>query len=382
MKIKSFKFDNDKENWHLKETFFDDVNLLVGVSGVGKTKILQALDLVRDVARDNNYQLDGINWIIRLTHLRREYHWELKSALMEKSLFQSKASAEIIYERLIQIENNKPIELLVRSKDESSFRGEKLHKLKKTESAITLLSEEEDIVPIYQAFNRFIYETPHYPLVFRNNANAVGLKELTGFQQNVMPPKQDLQTFFGNILPVDMATVIKGYFLQKFFPNYFDEMKEYYFEIFPKVNDIKIDMTEKSEGYIFSYAIKESMDSWVLQPNISSGMIRTLANLIELSTAPPDSIIVIDEFENSLGINCMPALTDFILDKSNELQLILTSHHPYIIHNIPWENWQIVSRKDSEVKVTKATDIPELNTASSLDKFTQLVNLAEYENLR
>lgn len=97
----------------------------MGVSGVGKTKILQALDLVRDVARDNNYRLDGINWIIRLTHLGREYHWELKSALMKKSLFQSKASAEIIYERLIQIENNKSIELLVRSKDKSSLRGKK-----------------------------------------------------------------------------------------------------------------------------------------------------------------------------------------------------------------------------------------------------------------
>ena len=54
-------------------------------------------------------------------------------------------------------------------------------------------------------------------------------------------------------------------------------------------------------------------------------------------------------------------------------------HHPYIIHNIPWENWQIVSRNGSDVKVTKATHIPELDTASSLDKFTQLVNLPEYE---
>lgn len=150
-------------------------------------------------------------------------------------------------------------------------------------------------------------------------------------------------------------------------------------EIFPKVDDIKIDMAEKSGGYIFSYAIKENTDNWILPPKISSGMLRTLAHLIEISTAPAGSVIVIDEFENSLGINCMPELTDFILDKSNELQFILTSHHPYIIHNIPWENWQIVSRNGSDVKVTKATHIPELETASSLDKFTQLVNLSEYD---
>ncbi len=64
MKIKSFRFDDHKENWHLKETFFDDFNLLVGVSGVGKTKILQALNLVCDVATDNNYsQVGWATWL-------------------------------------------------------------------------------------------------------------------------------------------------------------------------------------------------------------------------------------------------------------------------------------------------------------------------------
>ncbi|EDN68725.1 hypothetical protein BGP_3006 [Beggiatoa sp. PS] len=187
------------------------------------------------------------------------------------------------------------------------------------------------------------------------------------------------QTFFENLLPIEMPTVVKGYFLQKFFPDEFNEIKESYLEIFPKVNDLKIDMIEKSGGYLFSYAIKENADNWILQPQISSGMLRTLAHLIEVATAPTGSVMVIDEFENSLGINCMPDITDFILDKSNDIQFILTSHHPYIIHNIPWEKWQIVSRHDHNVKVTKATDIPTLDTASSLDKFTQLVNLPEYE---
>lgn len=76
----------------------------------------------------------------------------------------------------------------------------------------------------------------------------------------------------------------------------------------------------------------------------------------------------------------MPELTDFILDKSPSLQFILTSHHPYIINNIPWKTWQVVSRYNNKIRVRKATDIPELDTASSLDKFTQLVNLLEYQD--
>ncbi|MDM8563421.1 hypothetical protein QUF54_08720 [Candidatus Marithioploca araucensis] len=100
MKIKSFRFDDHKENWPLKETLFDDFNLLVGVSGVGKTKILQALNLVCDVATDNNYRLDGIDWKISFTHLEQEYEWELKSALMDEDVLQESKSSEILYERL------------------------------------------------------------------------------------------------------------------------------------------------------------------------------------------------------------------------------------------------------------------------------------------
>jgi len=377
MKINSFKFDDHKENWHLQKTGFENFNLLVGVSGVGKTKILQALDLIRDVARDKDYQLDGVEWIIRFTHLGQEYEWELKSALSddEKTLFrQQQQTAEILYEKITRIENDKPIELLVRNQNESTLHGEKLHKLKKTESAITLLSEEEDIAPIYKAFERFINETPQYAIIPPDR--AIPLKEVTIQQEKFTLTRQ---TFFENILPIDTPTVIKGHFLQKFFPDEFHEIKESYLEIFPKVNDLKIDMIEKSGGYLFSYAIKENADNWILQPQISSGMLRTLAHLIEVATAPIGSVMVIDEFENSLGINCMSEITDFILEQSNDIQFILTSHHPYIIHNIPWQNWQIVSRQDHEVKVTKATEIPALDTASSLDKFTQLVNLPEYE---
>jgi len=59
----------------------------------------------------------------------------------------------------------------------------------------------------------------------------------------------------------------------------------------------------------------------------------------------------------------------------------LLSHHPYIINNIPWDTWQIVSKSGNKVRVRKSLNIPELNTASSLDKFTQLVNLLDGEEV-
>lgn len=248
MKIKSFRFDDHKENWHLKETFFNDLNLLVGVSGVGKTKILQALDFVRNVAGDNDYWLDGIEWTIIFTHSEQEYEWELKSALIdeEKSVF--KPPSEIFYERLTVIENNNPTKLLIRTENESSLNGKKLHKLKKTESAITLLSEEDDIYPVYEAFTRFLFnETPQHV--------GVGISKVP--EKVTMEPGKTLQAFFENTL-IETSAVFKAYFLQKFFPVEFEEIKQYYFDIFPKVEDIKVEVTtKKSGGYLFSFAIKE-----------------------------------------------------------------------------------------------------------------------------
>ena len=46
---------------------------------------------------------------------------------------------------------------------------------------------------------------------------------------------------------------------------------------------------------------------------------------------PDGSVILIDEFENSLGVNCLDEITEDVVKESRRLQFILTSHHPYII---------------------------------------------------
>jgi len=43
MRIKRFSYENKATGWKLEPMEFGDFNLLVGVSGVGKSKILDAL---------------------------------------------------------------------------------------------------------------------------------------------------------------------------------------------------------------------------------------------------------------------------------------------------------------------------------------------------
>ncbi|MCK5719131.1 MAG: ATP-binding protein [Thiomargarita sp.] len=389
MQIKSLSFHNNKTNWHLEKVSFDVLNLLVGISGVGKTKILEALGLIKKVATSKEYELDGIEWKICFCHKDQEYIWELKS---EKSgsvsdnssdnslikLLGEKENTKIIFEKITNITKEEVI--VKRSNELFEWSGTKVvPKLKRTESVITLLSEEENISPINQAFKNFIkLEANEYKsLGITNNSGLV--VDLDKIKLKDEEKKQiHFQEFKKQFVRHPM--LVRAFFLQKFYQKQFKELKEKFIDIFPFVEDIAIrNVRIMNETHLF-FEIKEySLRDWIYQDKISSGMFRTLAYLIEISLAPEGSVILIDEFENGLGINCMPGTADFILDREIESQFILTSHHPYIIHNIPWENWQIVTRQGNKVKVTRATDIHELDTASSLDKFTQLINLAEYE---
>lgn len=377
MKIQSFKFSNHKENWHIEEVKFEDLNLLVGGSGVGKTRILKALDLICDVAIGRNRNLDDLEWSINFSHLGQNYRWELKSSSIknEEILLNVNESeqTEIVYEKLVRYDDDSEIEILLRSGLDSKFNNEKLPKLKRTESAITLLSEEDLIIPVRQAFKQLIFNfETRQKWMIGLGYDPAKMELLDEIKLNAY----DFQEYFAGDPPV-----LKAFCLQKFFPHLFNEIKEYYIDIFPELKDVRVSSKRDSDGdFLLFFEIQENgLEDWIPQQRISSGMFRTLICLIEVITAPEESVILIDEFENSLGINCMAELTDFILDKSSDIQFILTSHHPYIINNIPWKTWQIVSKSGNKVKVRKASDIPALDTASSLDKFTQLINLLDSE---
>ncbi|NUN65993.1 AAA family ATPase [Pseudanabaena biceps] len=388
MKINSFNFRNNSQNWHLENTYFDNLNLLVGASGVGKTRILKALYLICNVAQGEVQMLEDVEWSIDFSHLGQKYRWELKALNPTETTFSSEQNqSEIVDEKLIQFaEDNEAIEILHRTKTESKLNQGHIPKLKRTESAITLLAEEQSIAPIADAFKRFIFNE-----TLQNVEISVGLDpsslilspslntQLKSINTDQNAYTKSLEIF--KETSINFATILKAYYLKKYFPQIFDEIKEAYIEIFPSVKDIRVTVNKQSDkNYNLLLEIQEhGSENWIPQYRISSGMYVTLTYLIEITSAPEGSVFVVDEFENSLGINCMPQLTDCILDKSPNLQFILTSHHPYIINNIPWKTWQLVSRTNGTIRTRKAVEIPELNTASSLDKFTQLINLLEHE---
>jgi hypothetical protein len=157
MKIKNFSFSSNNQNWHIEEVYFDDLNYWWVLLVWEKTRILRVLDLICDVAKGKQRKLDDVGWSINFSHLGKDYKWELKTSNSIDEAFSSEpGQAEILYENLIEFKDNYEIEILRRNSTESKFNNNKLPKLKRTESAITLLAEEDSIAPVAEAFKRFI----------------------------------------------------------------------------------------------------------------------------------------------------------------------------------------------------------------------------------
>jgi predicted ATPase len=95
-------------------------------------------------------------------------------------------------------------------------------------------------------------------------------------------------------------------------------------EIFPQVEDFRIGMSDTKMEWedvlrcIFSLDLKETgVDRWITQSNISMGMLKTLAHILEIHLLAEGSILLIDEFENSLGANCIDVITELFNDRKD-----------------------------------------------------------------
>ena len=107
------------------------------------------------------------------------------------------------------------------------------------------------------------------------------------------------------------------------------------------------------------------------------GMLKTIYYIVELYTMSEDSLVLIDEFENGLGVNCIDLLSDLLLYGRTDLQFIITSHHPKIINGIEKSKWKIIDRDCSTVKNSNSDDYGIGNSLH--DAYFNLINRWEYE---
>jgi predicted ATPase len=362
MYIKSLSYEDQSTDWKLEKIEFKPLTLLVGVSGVGKTRILKALLNLKEISLGNS--ITGLKWEIEFkTSAGHDCKWS--GAFKSLGLLSSgREHFKHIDNERLHIDNELVIE---RDSVDIVFNGKQTVKLSQQESVISLLKEEPQIKDINENFKEIIFHD-----------NAGSSPKAGDFVNEKMESKLDRYKNLNTIRNSNENLTTKLYLLYKNQEGLFKKIVDDFIDIFRYVEDMKVDtfsFDDVSE-YVFIEIKEKNVSRWISGHQMSSGMLRTLMQIAELHLCADDSVILIDEFENSLGINCIDDLTSSIVSSERNLQFIVTSHHPYIINKIDTAHWKLVTRNGG---VVTATDAESFGISKSKHQaFTQLINLDAY----
>jgi len=380
MKIISLRLKNNFWDWDLDEIkFSSNLTLLVGVSGAGKTQILRAIIDLRCIA--NGIAINGFEWEIRFSTVNGiEFIWkggfdtveenELSFEDDEKEKEDEREKSSLIYERLT---SNNDV-LIERNKKEIWYKDREMPKLSSHQSMIYILREESEIKEAFDALNKIEYRATI------NNWHLINSKQSLHWLKNKYKT-------LDSIVNSDEDIRTKLYLTYENKLDIYEKIKSRFIDIFPQIGDIKVepfttDIFPKAiaEKFQPGISIKEkSVPKWISENRMSSGMLCTIIHIAEIFLANEGSVILIDEFENSLGINCIDILTDDLIHENKTLQFIATSHHPYIINNIPYEYWKIVTRQGGHIRIGNASNYH--LGKSKQDAFIQLTKILEKQSL-
>lgn len=366
--IKSFEFSS--QNWHLLPSKFGTFNLIVGLSGVGKTRTLKALQQVASCATNNPIIAESCSWKLEVESNKKQWSWtatiETEPAEYLDKVFNKTNEVIFVNEKIICNGT-----IIAERNGDIRFKNTKIPNLKKSESLISLLQEEQELGELY--------------LLLKNTIRSYHGHRLVRYQPKQLDTISKSCNDIQSLQKEEISLLSKAYLLQENFNERYATAVEEFIEIFPTVRSVKVGtpselnntVRDREEPIIFGLK-EEGVEGVIFSSEWSSGMYLTWLHILELQLYPENSTLLIDEYENGLGVNCLPELTRILVSHSDRIQIILTSHHPYVISNIDIKSWKIMQRKGNTVSLRAATDFPRLVGLSRQDAFTQLVSMPEY----
>jgi hypothetical protein len=379
VRINSLQYIDNTIDWWLSETAFSDLTLLVGVSGVGKTMILDTIWRLKEIANGKSYS--GVSWEVSFTvRDGRAYKWSGRYAELSKPRrtgWHSNAAtdkqgeeSDLGSEELTLVgQDGAQDKIIERGPWGTTLSGNPTPRVPSSESALRFFREEETVKPASEAFRQVIRSEPFLDPKRDDGMSAYEFDLL--WKDGVS---------FEDLMRPELRTMEKAALAYRHHPAKFNEIKKRFFDVFDQVEDLAFDVPPTAAASTYEYPVlkirERGVKNWIWHGDISSGMLKTFIHISEMFLWPKGTVVLIDEFENSLGINCIETLTEQI-QEDRGLQFIVTSHHPYIINNISPRHWKLVTRKANAVSARDVTDL-RINPSSRQKAFLQLINLEEY----
>ncbi|MFS2137354.1 AAA family ATPase [Duganella sp. Dugasp56] len=364
MKIISYQYSEHLYSYN--SLSFKRLNLFVGASGSGKTRLLNTIFNLASHIIQGTCGTSG-RWDVLFEHAGKKYRFIFSNLcdVDHPTGFISEESLELIDGSTIE-------KIFFRDEISTVFKGAVMPKVTKISSVISVFREDPVMSSIIAGFRSIARRSFHGDELLK--APILGELPVELIQHYKKLNKIDWDFF---TLPLNLSLLL----LERCFKNKFDEIVSRYIGIFPNVKSISSkkakDIPENLNVGFDSLvmAIKENnVEHWIPLKNVSSGMLKVLLILTDILCLPSDSIYMIDEYENSLGVNAIDFLPDLLLENLERTQFFVTSHHPYLINNIPLKDWFVFGRHGGNVTVKYGSELKERYGLSKQEVFTQLIN--------
>ena len=352
--------DTSSDEWEFQETELNNVNLIVGASGSGKTRYLNTIfNVSRAIVQDQPF-IPGY-WKLTIKTEEYEYVWECKGVIIDSG---RQIEKEFV-KRKRRGSQEKFENLIDRTSDKFIFCEKELPKLQRDRSGISLLKEEEKIGPLFETFSKVQIRKFH----------DEGLKDALSFQ-DVSQELISLSKSKDKILALwklQPTLSAKMFLLKKEISDYYKLAVETFERIFPSIKACYVNI--QPPGVFPVFLIKEeNINRNIPLHELSSGMQKVLLIIADIITLPKGSIYIIDEYENSLGINAIDFLPEFLITHGTNIQFLVTTHHPYLINSMHMKTWRVFHRNGSKIFIKGGAEFEEKYGKSKQKAFIQLIN--------
>ncbi|MFV0635158.1 AAA family ATPase [Mitsuokella sp. WILCCON 0060] len=375
MFINWMAYENKTTGQKIERLNFERMNLLVGPSAAGKTQILKVLS-------------DFLQVAVYGQAIPTACHFQIGFQMSDNPYAAEDSTKSFVWEietgsrYSLQGENDKPAHQIVKeqltSGEETFFSRHEQEIRIKDYDRIPAIAKDKSILYVFQGNRPFDRITQDMRLVssFYKQGNAfepIPVKWMNDLA-DLFPTKEEparrshIHMLAESILPIGADIHIAKLHM----PDLYDDFLLDVQDVFPEIEGIEL---VSSTVFTGKYVLGVKIDGRdIEQQNVSSGMLRTIWIFALLHFRCRHTTILFDELENSLGINCLDSVVERIRLKAAEegTQFILTSHHPYIINQIPVNDWLLISQKKGVITGKKAADVGIGKT--SREQFVDLLN--------
>ena len=353
--------------WSIERCEFrPSINLIVGASGAGKTRLLNVIfNLARFAVTDT--MLGPGNSYLEFSIDNEQYRWSVEIA-------ESGKTGPVIISEGLEILGGRVV--LARNEISATLNGVKLPKLPKTSSALRILREEDALKPIHAGFSSI-----------RRRA----------FQGSELEQAAALGTVPGGIIEgckrggklsdlyvagLSISALMKV--LHDYFREQFNIVADQFKRVFPNVLDLKVvDAQQIGLPVIGSPPVLMIRERGISKDipigDLSSGMLKVLLLITDVITQPKPSIYMIDEYENSLGVNAIDFFPGLARELGTEVQFFLTSHHPMLVNAMSINDWIVLGRTGQKVRALYGEILKSRYGISHHEQYIQLLNDPFYQ---